>query len=241
MGRVHRLSLSVLVLLACCVSVAYAQTVDEIVAKNIQAKGGAEKLKSVQSMKLTGHLSARGAEAPFTVWSKRPNLARQETTLQGTSMVRGFDGTTAWIMAGTQAQEVVGPEAASTKEQAEFDSPLLDYKAKGNRIEFVGTETLQGATVYHLKLTTKSGQVQQYYLDAQTGLERETSVTMVDQGGQQMVVVSDLSDFRDVNGLKIPFAIKQSVNGSPLSQLTIEKAEFNVPLEDALFKMPKRP
>jgi outer membrane lipoprotein-sorting protein len=240
MGRLHRLLPSALVLLACCASVAYAQTVDEIVAKNIQAKGGPEKLKSVQSMKLTGHLSARGAEAPFTIWSKRPNLARQETTLQGTSMVRGFDGTTAWMMAGTQAQEVVGPEAASTKEQAEFDSPLLDYQAKGNKIEFVGTETLQGATVYHLKLTTKSGQVQQYYLDAQTGLERETSVTL-DQGGQQIVVVSDLSDFRDVNGLKIPFAIKQSVNGTPLTQLTIEKAEFNVPLEDAIFKMPKRP
>jgi outer membrane lipoprotein-sorting protein len=240
MGRLHRLLLSALVLLACCASLAYAQTVDEIVAKNIQAKGGAEKLKSVQSMRLTGHLSARGGEAPFTVWSKRPNLARQETTLQGTSMVRGFDGTTAWIMAGTQAQEVVGPEAASTKEQAEFDSPLLDYKAKGNRIEFVGSETRQGATVYHLKLTTKSGQVQQYYLDAQTGLERETSVTL-DQGGQQMVVVSDLSDFRDVNGLTIPFAIKQSVNGTLLSQLTIEKAEFNVPLDDAIFKMPKRP
>jgi outer membrane lipoprotein-sorting protein len=219
---------------------AHAQTVDEIIAKNIQGKGGAEKLRSVQSLKLSGRLSGRGMEAPFTIWSKRPNMARQETQMQGQTMVRAFDGTTAWMMIGTDAQEVAGPQATSTREQAEFDSPLLDYKTKGSTIELVGSETLGTAKVYHLKLTTKGGQVQHYMLDADTGLERQTSVTL-DQGGQPVTVVSDLSDYRDVDGIKVPFTVKQTVNGTPVSQLTVEKVEFNAPIDDAIFKMPKKP
>jgi outer membrane lipoprotein-sorting protein len=234
-------SLSFLILALCfTTAAAQAQTVDEVVARNIEAKGGADKLKSVQSMKLTGQLSARGMEAPFTIWSKRPNLARQETEVQGTPMIRGFDGTTAWMVVGGAAQEVGGPEAKVTRDQAEFDTPLLDYKAKGNRVELVGSESLDGGKVYHLKVTTKNGLVQHYYLDADTGLERKTSVT-IDQGGQPVTVVSELSDYRDVEGLKVPFMVKQSVNGTPLSQLTIEKLEVNAPVDDSIFRMPKKP
>ena len=155
-------------------------------------------------------------------------------------MVRAFDGTTPWMSMGGQIREITGPEAQATREQADFDSPLVDYAAKGNRIELVGPETVDGAKVFHLKVTTKSGQVQQVFLDAETGLERETSVTL-NQNGQDITVDSLLSDYREVNGLKIPFRIKQTVNGTPVTELTIEKAEFNVPLDDSVFKMPKTP
>ena len=239
MLRLSRLALLALILTACFAPIAHAQSVDEIVAKNIQIKGGAEKLKSVQSMKLTGRLSIRGMEAPFTIWSKRPNMARQETEVQGTPMVRGFDGTTAWMTTQGGTQVVTGPEARATKDQAEFDTPLLDYKAKGNVVELVGPESLDGSKVYHLKVTTKNGLVQHYYLDADTGLERKTSVTL-DQGGQQVTVVSELSDYRDVEGLKLPFKVRQSVNDTPLSQLNLDKVEVNVPIDDAIFKMPQK-
>jgi outer membrane lipoprotein-sorting protein len=216
-----------------------AQTVDDIVAKNLAAKGGADKLKAVQTMRLTGTITARGMTAPFTISSKRPNLARQETEIQGVPMVRGFDGTTPWMMTSGQVREITGPEAQATRDQADFDSPLVDFRAKGNTVELVGPETVDGVKVYHLKVTTKAGQVQQYFLDAETGLERQTSVT-ISQNGAAATIVSTLSDYREVEGLKIPFSIKQTVNGTPATELTIEKAEFNVPLDEALFRMPKQ-
>jgi outer membrane lipoprotein-sorting protein len=218
---------------------ARGQSVDEIVARNIQAKGGAEKLQSVQSMKLTGRLVAGGSQAPFTIWTKRPNLARQEADVQGAPMVRGFDGTTAWVTMGSQTREVTGPQAAATRDQAEFDTPLLNYASKGNRVELVGTKPGDGGgSLYHLKLTTKSGLVEHFYLDADTALERKTSVTL-DQEGQQVTVVSELSDYRDVDGLKMPFSVRQSINGTPLTELTIDKVEVNVPIDDEIFKMPR--
>jgi outer membrane lipoprotein-sorting protein len=216
------------------------QTADEIVARVIQAKGGAEKLKSVQSMKVTGTLLAQGVSAPFTIWSKRPNMARQQTVRDGQAMVRAFDGSKAWMMIGPDAQELAGPQSQMTQDQAEFDSPLLDYKAKGHTIEFVGTETIGGSKVYHLKLTSKNGFVQQYFVDAETGLEKRTSVAL-DQGGQSVTLVTDLSDYRDVAGLKVPFSVKQSANGTPVTALTIDKVEVNAPIDDAIFKMPRKP
>ena len=153
-ARVTLHALLVSTLLATVVS---AQTVDEIVAKNLAAKGGADKLKGIQTMRLTGTISARDMTAPFTISSKRPNLARQETQMQGVSMVRGFDGTTPWMMMSGQVREITGPEAQATREQADFDSPLVDYRAKGNTVELVGPETVDGVKVYHLKVTTKAG------------------------------------------------------------------------------------
>jgi outer membrane lipoprotein-sorting protein len=240
MRALLRTALPALALGASISWVVYAQSVDEIVAKNIEAKGGADKLRGVQSMKLTGTLSGRGGQAPLTIWSKRPNLARQETEMQGTAMVRAFDGTKAWMMVGPDAQEIAGPQAQTTREQAEFDTPLLDYKAKGHTVELVGTETLAGGKVYHLKLTTKGGQVQHFFIDADTGIEKQTSVAL-DQGGQPLNIVTDLSDYRDVDGIKVPFAVKQTVNGTPVTTLVVDKVQFNIPIDDAIFRMPQKP
>lgn len=215
-----------------------AQSVDDIIAKNIQTKGGLEKWKSVQSMKLTGHIEANGQRVPLTIWSKRPNLMRQELELQGMKRVQAFDGTTAWMMSGDTARPVTGPEAQAAREQADFDSPFIDYRAKGNTVELVGNETIDGTNVAHVKLTRKTGEVEDYYFDADAGLERRTSVTL-ERNGQKATVVSDLSDYRDVGGVKVPFSVKQSVNGTALTQLTVDNVEFNVPMDDAMFSMPK--
>ena len=98
-----------------------------------------------------------------------------------------------------QVREITGPEAQATRDQADFDSPLVDYRAKGNTVELVGPETVDGVKVYHLKVTTKAGQVQHYFLDADSGLERQTSITL-NQNGAAVNVVSILSDYRDVEG-----------------------------------------
>jgi hypothetical protein len=151
-------------------------------------------------------------------------------------------------MMGAEApQEVQGPQADMTREQSDFDGPLMDYKSKGTTVELVkgdgpdGTEKLaDGSKVFKLKVTRKGGRVQYLYLDADSGIEVKTT-NQVEQGGQTLNIETELADYRAEDGIMVPHSVRNMVNGQPLMQMTVEKVEFNVPFEDALFKMPAKP
>ena len=236
--------------------IAYAQTVDEIVAKNLKARGGVEKLKALNTTKITGDVDQQGTKIHIVTWAKRPNFMRREleatppppspgrASIPGmkgpVKAVVGFDGETVWMinpMMGPAPQAITGPQAEMAKGDADFDSVLLDYKTKGHNVELVGTETIDGKPAHHLKITRKNGVVQQYYLDAETGLEVRTAATL-DQGGVKTEVTTDLSNYQVVDGLSMPFKMRQSVNGTTIADVTISKWEVNVPMEDELFRMP---
>jgi outer membrane lipoprotein-sorting protein len=218
-----------------------AQTVDELVAKNLEAKGGIEKLKAVNSVRTTAKIQAQGTETLMTLWARRPNMFRREMQSQGNTVIISFDGNTVWTinpLSGSNApQEVTGMLATMTREQADFDGPLVDYKQRGFTVELVGKENLKDKPVHHLRITSKSGQVQHYYLDADSGLEVKTSTTM-DQGGMKMELSSEMSNYQKVNGFAVPFSLQQSMNGAVAAQITLEKIEFNVPTELSMFRMP---
>ena len=235
---------------------AHAQSVDEIVAKNLQARGGVEKLKGMTSAKITGDVAQQGMKIHIVTWAKRPNSMRREmeatppppspgrASIPGTTgpikAVVASDGAHVWMinpMMGAGAQEITGPQADMAKTDADFDSVLLDYKAKGTAIEMVGTEPINGKPAYHLKITKKNGLVQHYYLDAETALEVRTS-SDVEQDGNKATMTTDLSNYQTVEGLAMPFTMKQSVNGQPVAEITISKWEVNIPVDDDLFKMP---
>jgi outer membrane lipoprotein-sorting protein len=237
----HRLPVILLALAAALTPVraAQTQTVDELLARNIQAKGGMEKLRSIQTVKQTGRLNIQGMEGKQVVYAKRPNLLRQELTMSGTLVVMAFDGQTPWMInpnLGAAAPiAMTGPLAEMIKDQSSFDGPLIDYKAKGYLIDLVGPETLAGRQVYHLKLTDKARQVQHCYLDAETGLEAK----LVSQNEMGQSFEQELSDYRDVEGIKVPFSIRTLSNGVQQGQITVDKVEFNVKIVDAIFKLPK--
>jgi outer membrane lipoprotein-sorting protein len=225
-------------------ALAHAQTAEEIVAKNLKAKGGVEKLKAMNSVKITGKISAQGMEFPMTTWARRPNLIRREMTIQDKRVVSAFDGTTVWginpMMTGSDdPQEMTGPMAQMTKDDADFDGVLVDYKEKGHKVELVGTETLDGKKVHHLKITKKNGQVQHYYIDADSGLEVRT-VGSVQMGPTTTEVTTDLANYQVVDGLSVPFSMKQSANGAVVAEVKIDKVEFNLPIDDTMFKMPAK-
>lgn len=229
---------SILVLTA---STLFAQTVDEIVAKNIASRGGAEKWKSIESMKMTGSIAAGGRTIGLTAWTKRPNLSRQEMSFDGQKAVQAFDGTHFWVMPpGADApQEMSGTAADLAKTQSEFDSVLLDYKSKAT-VEFVGNEDDGGRPVYHLKVTRKGGGVQHYFLDAETGIERKITSTLNGPNGQTATATIEFGDFRNVDGVMVPYSIKNVVDGKLVSAVTVSQVEFNVPVAEDLFRMPKK-
>jgi outer membrane lipoprotein-sorting protein len=221
-----------------------AQTLDDIIAMNLKAKGGIDKIRATSTVRMTGHVSAKGDASAepkavtITMLAKRPNMMRREQTVDGEQIVSAFDGTTLWMARGTMPpQAAPGPQAAYARQDAEFDSVFVDYKEKGHTITLVGSEKREGKDMFHLKVTKKGGPPQDYYLDARTALEQVIAVT-VSQGGKPNTITTELSDYREVDGRMIPFVIRQLVNGTLTASTTIDKVEFNVPADDSLFKMP---
>jgi outer membrane lipoprotein-sorting protein len=217
-----------------------APTVDEIVARNLAARGGVEKLRALETVRFSGSLTQQGMEVPMTTWAKRPDKIRQELQLQNKRIVSAFDGTTAWVLderRSPRPQPITGPALEAVKGNADFDPVFLDYQKKGTTISLVGTEDIDGQPAYHLKVTSKGGRAQDYYLDTKTALERRTVSTM-EQDGLTARVTIDFSDYRDVDGITMWFSSTQSLNGTVMRQMKLEQVEFNQPVDDALFRMP---
>ena len=219
---------------------ARAQTVDEIIAKNIQAKGGLEKLKSTNSVRMTGVATVQGTQVPITTVTKRPNFMRNEMEMAGQKLIQGFDGNSMWMsVPGMPPQEVPpGSQTEILKRNSQFDPAFIDYKEKGHKIEYKGKETDAGKEVHHLVVTTKDGPVSHYYIDMATGLETKTVMDIEDPAMKGQLEMR-MSDYRNVDGRMIPFSIVQVMNGNTVAEMKFEKVEFNIPLDDALFKMPK--
>ena len=221
----------------------WAQTVDEIIAKNIQARGGMEKLKSVQSIKSIATMTmGPGMEAPGVLIQKRPALARLEFTVQGLTAVQAYDGKNAWqimpFMGKKDAELMSADEAKETEEMADLDGPLVDYKSKGHQVELLGKEKVEGTDAYKLKVSLKNGDVQTVYIDADSFLEIKEETKRTVRGSEQ-IVESSIGDYKEVNGILFPFAMENGVKGSAdKEKLTISKVELNVPVDDSIFKMP---
>jgi outer membrane lipoprotein-sorting protein len=224
---------------------ASAQTADELIAKNLAAKGGLEKIKAVQTMRVSGTMPVgQGVEAPFVMEMKRPNQMRLDVNYQGMTATQAFDGTIGWQVmpsSGRRAPQVLPQEAVKQfASQADMDGPLVDYQAKGHTIEYVGREKVEGTDTYLLKVTLKSGEVNRIFLDAEQYLEIRSEGKSRGPTGGEMEIETLIGDYREVAGLMLPHLRESGPKGGTQKiKMTIQKVEVNVPLDDARFKMPK--
>jgi len=246
MFRSFRLAVGLAAALWLAPGVLLAQTVDDIIATNLRSKGGVEKIKATKTVRMAGSVVARDmtgrdVTGTMTMVAKRPNLMRRDADVGGQRIINAFDGSTLWMAIGTGApQQIPSTQNAYSSQDAEFDSVFVDYKEKGHKIELVGKETVDGVPAYHLKVTKKGGPPQDYYLDAETGLEKKITVTGRGPNGSQMTNVTEFSDYRSVDGGMVPFVLKQRQNGTIIATTTLDKVEFNVPIDDDYFKMPAK-
>ena len=220
-----------------------AQTVDEIIAKHIAALGGITKLKTLQSIRMTGDFETGGMQAGFTQVFKRPMKMRLDISVQGLTMTQAYDGEKGWqvvpFTGKKDPEPMTGDDLKNAQEQADLDGPLMDYKKKGNTVELIGKEKIAGKDSYHLKVTLKNGGVRHLYLDAVTFLGQKTSAKTMTRG-TEVELESVLSDYKEVDGLKFPFVIEQHQVGGegPGQKIIFKKIEVNVPVDDSIFKMP---
>jgi len=218
-----------------------AETADDVIAKFVAARGGMDKIKAIQSLDMTIKANQQGVEFPGKLEWKRPDKMRLEMTIQGKTMVQAYDGKTAWtvmpFLGSPDPQVMSADDAKDVIEQADMDGPLVDYKAKGNAVELVGKDDVDGSPAWKLKLTLKNGDISYVYIDTETGLGvKETSKRK--QQGSEIEIDSYLTNFKPVEGVLFPFAIENKVAGKSMGQFTIESVKANVPLEDKSFLMP---
>jgi hypothetical protein len=221
-----------------------APTIDELVAKNVEAKGGADALRALQSLRLTGKVlvSQGQIEFRYVQTTKRPGEIRTEATLQGMTAIQAYDGKDGWRVSPFQGRK--DPEKMSTDdaksliEDAEIEGPLFDWKAKGSTVDYLGTEDVEGTLAYKLKVVRKNGDVNFVYLDPDHFLEIRILTQRIEHGAQ-VEVETDLGDYEKVGGVFIPFSEEAGSKGSSDKQKTIiEKGEANVAVDDAVFHFP---
>ena len=220
---------------------AFAETADEVVAKWVAARGGAEKIKALQSAEMKFKANQQGLEFPGKMDWKRPGKMRLEMTIQGKTMVQAYDGKTAWMimpfLGSLDPQVMSSDDAKEVIEEADLDGPMFDAKSKGNTVELLGKEDVEGSPAWKLKVTLKNGDVQYSYIDVETALQvKETSKRK--QQGSEIEVDTYPTNFKPVNGVLFPFTIENKVAGKSVGQFTIDDIQANVPVDDAIFVMP---
>jgi outer membrane lipoprotein-sorting protein len=238
----RRLWLGLAVAEIASMAAASAQTADELIAKNIEARGGLEKIQAIQSMRLTGTLSVGDAAMPSLLEVKRPNKTRWEFTVNGQTAVQAYDGTTAWAavpFAGRAEPERMSAEDSKDMElQADMDGPLVNYRAKGHRVELMGLEKIADHDAWRLKVTLRNGDVRDVFLDLKTHLQIVTVAHRIVQG-KPAEIESKVGDYREVGDILLPYSFETTARGIPQKQsVRFDKIELNVPIEDSRFRMP---
>ena len=225
---------------------AVAQTAEELVAKNLQAKGGLDKIKAIKSIRMTGNFDAGGFKATVGAESKRPNMVRDTFSVQGMTQVQAYDGSSGWQISpfgGRKDPELMGEDdVRGLAEEADFDGPLVDAQAKGNKIEYLGHDQVDGDDAYKLKVTLKNGDIFYYYLDPDTYIEIQVEKQQFIRGSVRESVTV-MGSFKPVNGVMYPFFMESGPKNNPdaRGKITVTKIEANVPIDDGAFKMPAAP
>jgi len=234
------LTLATLAILAIPAS---AQTADEIVARYIKASGGMEKIQAINTLRRSGKFKGGGGfEAAILQDNKRLNSVREEFSLQGMTGINAYDGKTGWKIepwGGKKDPESLGEEEMkSILEDSDFDGPLVNYRQKGIKVEFVGKDEFEGTDTFKLKVTRPNGDVYFYYLDTDSYIPIKFDTKRAVRGAEREYETA-LGDYKEVAGWYLPYSIESNVKGSPNKQKVVyDKIEANVALDESRFRMP---
>lgn len=222
--------------------VASAQSVDDVIANNIKARGGLDRIKAVRSVRTTSKLTQGSFRAAYVQENKRPDRVREEAIIQGLAQVQAYDGKVGWQISpfgGRKDPELMSQDDTKTLVvDADIDGPLVDYKLKGHKAELVGHDSVEGTDCYKVKLSLKNGDVRYYFLDSDSFLELKIENQSSIRGTVQYTETY-FGDYEQVNGIYYPFAVETGDKGSDSRiKFAVDKIEQDVSLDDAHFSMP---
>jgi len=225
---------------------------EQIVARNVAARGGLEAWRRVGTMVWVGHIQsahAPVASMPFTLEQQRPNKTRFEISALGQKSVRVFDGTQGWKLRAAQnagrpdAQPFAAEELKFARAGEGIDGPLIDSAAKGNLVTLEGLDEIEGHTAYRLEVRLFAGERDRLWIDAKSFLDIRCDRVVDGPTGLPRKVVSLLyRDYKTFKGLKMPSIIETSGDAhSPPDRMVIERVLLNQPLDSWAFVNPATP
>jgi len=225
---------------------ASAQTAEELVARNLAARGGSERILAVRSARMVGTITMGPVrDTPMTLEWRRPSHVRLEFKAQGLTGIQAYDGSTAWALLpfhGMTAPEVLPDEQRQPLiDMADFDGPLVNYKEKGNKVELVGKEPVEGTDAWKLRVTLANGDVHNYFMDTDYFVPIKVEQKRVVRGAERETETS-IGDYKEVAGVYFPHSFESGQKGSAnRSKVVYDRIEANVPLDDSLFHRPAGP
>jgi hypothetical protein len=219
-----------------------AQTVEELIAKNIQARGGMDRIRAIKTTRMTAKFYGGGIEAQYVQENKRSDSVREELLFQRLTGIQAYDGKVGWQIqpfGGRMDPELLGEDdLRGMKQDGEFDGPLVDYQEKGSKVEYFGREDVDGSDAFKIKVTQKNGDIRMIYLDVDAYLEVKEEIQRFVRGAVHESEVL-MGSYKPVAGVMYPFLIESGAKGSQDKQkLAIEKIEVNIPLDDSRFAPP---
>lgn len=223
---------------------AFSQTADEIIEKYVKAIGGREKYKSLTSMRSSGTAKGGGMDIKIVSMETNTNCHRSETSIMGMTSIEAYDGKTklGWYIqpfGGDKTAHKMNDEQTKNFEENPHMEPLLmNYKALGATADYLGKEDFEGVDVQLIMITMPSKTITYYYIDAETFLILKEKTK---QKFQDKEVESETyySDYRLENGIMMAHTTEGYNDGKVAWQFILDKVEFNVPIDEKTFVMPK--
>ena len=202
---------------------------------------GIEKMKDWQTVTSTGKSTVQGTDYPFTVYMKRPDKIRVEAEVQGNKMIQVFDGSHGWSIipwsGSSDPQDMTTDDVKGMKSQTDIEGGLYNWKEKGHKAELIGKEDLEGSPVYKIKLTKKDGDVETWFIDAESYVPLKMSAIIKVQGND---IESEalFSNYGELNGVLMAKTTTNKFKEQTVSTIQIDKMEVNLPVSDSIFMKP---
>lgn len=216
----------------------HAQSLDDVLKKHYAATGQ-EKLAAVKTFYVKAKISMMGMDMPMTIQMKKPDKFRIEMEAMGQKIIQAYDGEAGWMqnpMAGAGTTDLAGPELKQAMSQADLEGELYNYEKKGHSAELLGKVNADGKEAYKIKLTNADGTVKDYFIDAGTYLINKIKVT-IESMGQTVDVETKVSEYKDINGIKMGSKMEISTPMGNQS-MVMEEIKLDESMDDSIFARP---
>ena len=216
----------------------HAQSLDDVLKKHYAATGQ-EKLAAVKTFYVKAKISMMGMDMPMTIQMKKPDKFRIEMEAMGQKIIQAYDGEAGWMqnpMAGAGTTDLAGPELKQAMSQADLEGELYNYEKKGHSAELLGKVNADGKEAYKIKLTNADGTVKDYFIDADTYLINKIKVT-IESMGQTVDVETKVSEYKDINGIKMGSKMEISTPMGNQS-MVMEEIKLDESMDDSIFARP---
>jgi hypothetical protein len=225
-------------------------TANQIVARNVKARGGLDAWRKVTTMVSIGHLETGNPSVPrvpFVLQQARPNKTRLEVHVHDKTSVRVFNGVEGWKLrpsrgGGPEPLAYTAEEVEAARDEPGIDGPLIDYQAKGIGVDFDGIDEVAGKTAYRLIVKLPSGATRRWWIDAASFLDVKYERESRTPAGQAATVTVSFANYQSIDGLQIPHSIitgQESAKG--MEAMVIEQVFLNRPISDKVFSEPHAP